>query len=182
MLHFERIRTTDTDYAFLENLLHEAFPPEERRDDDAQRDNTDHRPQFHPHVIKDGDEPVGLMTYWKLDDFVYVEHFAVHASKRNGGYGARSMMHCLETAGAPVVLEVEMPGNELSRRRIAFYERCGFRLCLLPYRQPPYRDGDGWLPLYLMYAGIDDISEHFDRITKAIHETVYGVTALSPEK
>ena len=40
MIKFNPVKTTDVSYAFVENLLHESFPEEERRDDDMQRYNT----------------------------------------------------------------------------------------------------------------------------------------------
>ena len=86
------------------------------------------------------------------------------------------MSHLLQTAGAPVILEVELPETEMSRRRIGFYERCGFKLCLLPYRQPPYRKGDDFLPMFIMYTGIEDIAASFERIKQLIYRHVYGVT------
>lgn len=176
MIQFQQVSTKDAAYAFLEELLHESFPQEERRDDALQRDYTDNSPFFYANVIKDGEEPIGLITYWKLDDILYVEHLAVSPLKRNGGYGAKVMSHLLQTAGVPVILEVELPETEMSRRRIGFYERCGFKLCLLPYRQPPYRKGDDFLPMFIMYTGIEDIAASFERIKQLIYYHVYGVT------
>lgn len=34
MLQFTPLQTTDKDYSFVENLLHESFPEAERRDDE----------------------------------------------------------------------------------------------------------------------------------------------------
>ena len=42
MLTFTKIQTSHSLYSFVEGLLHQAFPVDERRDDDAQRYNTDH--------------------------------------------------------------------------------------------------------------------------------------------
>ena len=44
MIKFQQVSTKDAAYAFLEELLHESFPQEERRDDAIQRDYTDNSP------------------------------------------------------------------------------------------------------------------------------------------
>ena len=48
------------------------------------------------------------------------------------------MKQFLVFCGTPVVLEVEMPTDEMSKRRIGFYERLGFELDNQVYHQPPY--------------------------------------------
>lgn len=53
----------------------------------------------------------------------------------------------------PVVLEVEMPTEEMSKRRIGFYERLGFVLDHHVYFQPPYRKGEAFLEMRLMTHG-----------------------------
>ena len=51
MLQFTPLQTTDKDYSFVENLLHESFPEAERRDDVAQRDNVDNCAAFTCYMI-----------------------------------------------------------------------------------------------------------------------------------
>ena len=91
MIKFNPVKTTDTSYAFVENLLHESFPEEERRDDDMQRYNTDNNPLFTAYLITDDAENIGLITLWKLSGFLYVEHLATSPGVRNKGYGKMIM-------------------------------------------------------------------------------------------
>ena len=73
----------------------------------------------------------------------------------------------------PLVLEVEMPDNELAQRRIGFYQRQGFQLwdeC--PYEQPPYHPEDESLPMYLMVHG-PLTPEAFPAVCTLIHREVY---------
>ena len=64
----------------------------------------------------------------------------------------------------PVVLEVEMPliKGDITHRRIGFYRRQGFSLRRIPYKQPPYREGDKWLPMT-------------ELVCETIYREVYGV-------
>ncbi len=175
-MEIRRIKTDDEAYAFIEQLLHDAFPPEERRDTPQQRAYTDHHPMFRSCLISESGSPVGLISYWDMGDFHYIEHFAIDPTLRNGGYGKRALEHIEQTLHHPIVLEVEAPTDELSTRRIGFYRRLGFTLCERPYMQPPYRQGDGELPMFLMTYGDIDMEKEFERVRDTIHREVYGVS------
>lgn len=176
MIRFQRITTADAAlYAFMEQLLQASFPAGEYRSPDELRVYTDEKPCFSNNVIMDGDVPVGLAAYWDFGSFCYVEHLAVDPRRRNGGYGARAVHHLCALSGKPVVLEVELPDNETARRRIGFYRRLGFVLWDgQPYRQPPYKPGDGWLPMYLMAHGGLDGGRDFGWVRERIYKEVYN--------
>lgn len=176
MIKFNPVRTSDRVYTFVENLLHESFPVEERRDDDMQRYNTDNNPLFTVYLINDDDINVGLITLWKLDNFLYVEHLATSPNVRNKGYGKMIMQALLDNfPNSIIVLEVELPEDELSKRRIGFYERCGFTLCKNSYMQPSYRKVGSPIPMYIMFSGIESIDDKFDNIVSEIYSKVYLV-------
>lgn len=178
MLTLTSIQTTHRHYPFVENLLHQSFPLNERRDDDAQRYNTDHNPHFNCYLITENREetPVGIITVWELEGFRYVEHLATSPDLRNRGYGKHIMEQLKNLFPGIIILEVERPEEEMSRRRIEFYKRCGFSLCEQDYIQPSYRkEGGEGVPLYLMYAGTDNIDSSFSAIRKEIYREVYGV-------
>lgn len=177
MLRLQRIHTADAElYAFMEQLLTASFPPEEYRALEQLRLYTDTREAFHNNVILDGETPVGLFTYWDFGDFCYGEHFAIDPERRNGGYGKRALEElCRTVHPRPIVLEVEMPEEEMARRRIGFYQRQGFALWDKPYQQPPYKPGDGYLPMRLMAYGGMDPEQDFGKVRDCIYHEVYGV-------
>ena len=74
------VKTTDPYYAEAERLMTDAFPPEERRPLDRQRQYTDHNPLFHPQVVVENGTFAGLFNYWTLDGFLYGEHLATCAA------------------------------------------------------------------------------------------------------
>jgi hypothetical protein len=49
-----------------------------------------------------------------------------------------------------MLLEVEPGEDEISRRRILFYERLGMKLCPFDYKQPPYRKNEKPFPMLIM--------------------------------
>ena len=177
MIALQPIHTEHALYLFVEKLLHSAFPPDERRDDEQQRAYTDGNNKFRCLLIRDFDTPIGLLTYWDFVDFVYVEHFAIDENLRGNGLGAQAMRTFLQDMDRPVVLEVEMPRvkGDITHRRIAFYRRQGFSLKRMPYRQPPYRTGDKWLPMKLMSYGKVKWLRIAELVRDTIYSEVYGV-------
>jgi len=81
------VKATDPYYAEAERLMTDAFPPEERRPLDRQRQYTDHNPLFHPQVVVENGTFAGLFNYWTLDGFLYGEHLATCPALGGGGRG-----------------------------------------------------------------------------------------------
>ncbi len=148
----------------VEKTYTSSFPEEERRDFSLVRKLLEEDSRFEMYAL--------------LRDGIYVgyaEHFAIDESARNGGIGAKAMTSFLALHEDPVVLEVEMPTEEMSKRRIGFYERLGFVLDHHVYFQPPYRKGEAFLEMRLMTHGKLDLEQSFERVKTIIHQDVYGV-------
>ena len=176
MITIKRIRTTHVEhYDFVEKLLVSAFPREERRELELQRDHTDEHPLFYNNIIFHDNVPVGFITYWDFDDFYYIEHFAIAPEARNGGFGHKVLKYIDDKLTKPIVLEVEVPIDEMSIRRIGFYSRLGYKLWERKYLQPPYRKGDEYIPMYLMVKGDLDSTKDFERIKQKLYSKVYKV-------
>ena len=176
MLELQRITTADVDlYNFMEGLMKQAFPSAEYRDLNELRLYTDTKPHFYNNIIMEENRPIGFFTYWDFDTFYYAEHFAVDPSLRNGGYGKQVLALLRDTLSRPIVLEVEMPDNEMAQRRIGFYQRQGFALWNYPYLQPPYRQGDDFLPMYLMVYGNLQCEKDVEQVKDCIYREVYGI-------
>lgn len=178
MIGIKQVTTNDkARYAFVENVMQTAFPVQERRDTPQQRAYSDTNPLFFNNIVLEDETPVGMISYWDFGDFYYIEHFAIAPALRNGGYGKRVLEKMKELLKeAPIVLEVEAPTDEMSTRRIGFYERSGFVLHEKPYMQPPYRKGDAEVPMFLMSCGALEMENEFERIKATIYNKVYGVT------
>lgn len=176
MIRLQPISTSDVShYQFMEDLLIAAFPPEEYRELKDLHEYTNCTDHFYNNIILDDDVPVGFITYWDFDNFYYVEHFAINPALRNEGYGKKALDHLCEKLPFPIVLEVEMPVEEIAQRRINFYKRQGFTLWEEEYQQPPYKPGDDFLPMYLMVHGDLLCEEDFERVKSKIHKEVYNV-------
>lgn len=164
---------TDPILEQVEKTYTESFPEAERRDFALVRNLLAQEPKFFLQAILKDEQYVGFITCWKFEGYTYAEHFAIDPAARNGGIGAKVLKQFLESCGTPVVLEVEMPTDEMSRRRIGFYERLGFVLDNHYYRQPPYRSNGEWLEMKLMTYGDLNLSHTFEQIKTDIYTHVY---------
>ena len=175
MIKIIRINSSHIHYQFIEELMKTAFPHQERRDSLQQQKLVNQQSSFYNNLILNNEIPIGLLTYWDLKTFIFIEHFAIDIKYRNQGYGNQVLSILLNNLQIPIILEAEEPIDELSSRRIHFYERKGFIAHDIPYLQPPYRKEDDWFPLRLMSYGIPDIKKEFKSIRDAIYREVYQV-------
>mgnify|MGYP004470010155 CR=1 FL=1 len=135
---FERI--TDPKHAMLPAaaaLYEISFPRHEQRLP-ASQERIFSDPEYKFLLIRDGGEFAGLLLCWENDDFVYVEHFCILPELRGRGLGERALAG-LCAQGKSVILEIDPPVDEISRRRRGFYERCGFVENGFDYVHLPYR-------------------------------------------
>lgn len=105
-------------------LYTSAFPEIERRDIDEQ-ERVMKNPHYNFDAITDGDNFIGIMLYWETDRLIYLEHFAVLPELRNHSRGTEAL-ELLKNKGKVVVLEIEDPVDEITKRRYGFYTRNGF--------------------------------------------------------
>ncbi len=113
------------------------------------------------------------MAVHEWEDLLYIEHFAVAPAYRNAGLGRKMLQALLSGTKKRVCLEVEPPQDELTRRRIAFYERNGFLYHEYPYTQPSISAGRSPIPLRIMAT--QPLSEEaFCEVRERLYREVYG--------
>ncbi len=174
-MEFEKLGKEDIRSMY--DLMEEAFPEEERR-----------KYEKHKQLYENGcfeifgkkDETgkvIAVMSIWNLEDVRYAEHLAVDPCLRGQKIGENLLQWVLKKNDLPLVLEVELPENEIAKRRIGFYQRQGLYYNEYPYLQPPLQEGHGMLPLRLMTypEKIDEKTYH--RYEKQIHQKVYFYNA-----
>ena len=175
-MELKQIYTSDAEYySFTERLLTDSFPQNEYRDLCDFRKYTDSNPLFHNNIIFEKEKLLGFITYWDFPHFVYAEHFAIDKSFQGRGYGAFSLYLLKKVISKPIVLEVELPINTQSIRRIKFYQRQGFILWNNYYEQPPYRPTDSSYPISIMLYGNMNGFVDFQEVRGTIYKEVYGV-------
>lgn len=143
------------------DLYEKSFPVAERRKaDDHLRANTDDR--FFPLSAWDGKQLIGLMFFWEWGSYRYLEHLAVNPELIGRGYGSQLLRH-LRDSEHTIILEIDPLNNELSVRRLQFYERAGYTLTPFRFVHLPYRkDGQEQELLILSYPEMINNRQHND--------------------
>lgn len=167
--------SSDTLLDKVEKTYNASFPEAERRAFSLVRGLVDIEQRFSVFTLMKDGEYVGFITAWSFAGFTYIEHFAINPSARNGGVGGQAMRAFMASCGSPIVLEVEIPADEMSVRRIGFYERLGYTLDSHTYFQPPYRKGEPPLEMRLMSYGDINLRQSFEEVKRNLYQYVYGV-------
>ncbi len=155
-------------------LYQSAFPEAEQRSEPALISMSETNRLLSLNTIDIDHLFVGLFNYWNLGSFFYIEHIAVVSNKRNMGIGSEIMRNF--TKNGIVVLECELPLNDLAKRRILFYQKLGFQTYPFPYTQPPYSHDKPSVPMLLLTNSTDLSEETFKRVSAKIAESVYSQT------
>ncbi|QHW00851.1 GNAT family N-acetyltransferase [Spirosoma endbachense] len=150
----------------------QSFPVEERRSFD-QLLQILNCPDMHVVALVDDEHPVGFIIYWQWESLVYIEHFAIDPDRRGQQLGQKALQLLLKQDASYVVLEVELPTDDMSRRRIQFYERQGFSVNAFDYRQPPYRLGGTEIPMKLMSQPAIPDQETCSHLSQQLRDKVY---------
>jgi ribosomal protein S18 acetylase RimI-like enzyme len=163
------------DFSEIYAIMGASFPESEFRTFAGQKALLDH-PCYR--LITEKDEQghtVAFLAGWEFAQFCFVEHIAVDSAIRGGGLGKKLMNRFISQSGKPVVLEVEPPVDEWTRRRIGFYERLGFHLNSFEYVQPPLREGQADLPLQIMSYPDVLTEQAFAPFRQILYTEVYGL-------
>ncbi len=156
-------------------IMDEAFPDSEMRSYDNQKKLLQNNRY---HMYREYDETgaiIGFLAYWALNSCTFFEHLAVHSQVRGKGIGKSIISKKLNDVKLPVFLEVELPETDTAKRRIAFYERLGFKLNNFFYEQPALREHETSQQLLIMSYPDAVSDEEFAKYKKEIYNNVYSI-------
>lgn len=170
-MELKRISKAEYDKYFA--LLEDDFCLEERKtkiDELAAFEDENFSPNF---IYEDGNL-IGYACFWEFEDFLFVEHFAILKEMRGTGCGSRFLKEFSENTNKPIILEVELPENEIAIKRIKFYERMGYVINNYPYAQPSYHAGKEPVPMHVMTYKSELEKADYDKFVLEIKHVVYN--------
>lgn len=170
------IRLSDNNGTYFQEawkLYEESFPLFERRTFSKQQELLK-KNEYRYDMILYQEQLLGFILWWSFDEFRFVEHYAIASGERGKGFGKHILEAFIRNDDRPVLLEVDLPDNEISKNRIRFYENLGFKLNLHFYQQPSLREECDPVELYLMSYPLE-ISEGFVfDFVEIYHPIIYG--------
>ncbi len=158
---------------FIRELYTTSFPERERRHWE-QLITLLGEPSMELALVQNEErKPIGLVIWWLLSGWHYVEHIAIDPLQRGKQYGGKVMQYLVEMSGNRLILEVERAHDNDSERRIRFYERLGLQVLDHDYQQPPYRKSEASLPMWLMSIPAITHRLEMTRMAEKIRHQVY---------
>ena len=142
-------------------LYENSFPVAERRKlEDHLRASENNF--FHPVSIWENKQFIGIVFYWEWSNYRYIEYLAVNPKLHGHGYGSKIIKRIRDSEHT-IILEIDPLINELSVRRLQFYERAGFTLTPYRFMHLPYRlDGAPQELLILSFPKMITKEQHND--------------------
>lgn len=168
----KRMLITEETFALADAVMREAFPDSEIRSCAAQKALLQEKEYCLYGYFTEEGNCEAILGMWRFSDFLYLEHLAVSPACRGGGMG-RKILEEVQKEGMPMLLEVEPPETEISKRRIGFYERIGFQLNSYSYMQPALQAGQKPIPLLLMTFGEKMDETTFQKRKDILYRHVY---------
>ena len=163
---------SEAGFGVIKNLYLTTFPPNERREFDELKKQICYD-ECNVILILTSEKVVGFVIFWNFNEFVFLEHFAIEPGLRGLGIGEKTLSEIKALYQKTVILETELPVDDLSCRRIRFYERNGFHKLNRTYFQPSYGGNKPEVELKLMSTNVDFPSETLDKFINQIREKVY---------
>jgi hypothetical protein len=145
-----QIKSTEDQYfADFWEIYSTSFPLNERRISEQQI-AVFKKTGYKVNGYLSGDHLVGFIALWTAKTFKFIEHFAVAPEVRSKGFGHIILKQFIEGEVIPVILEIEPPVDDLTNRRLRFYESAGFIKNKHLHFQPPYHTDDSPLQLNIL--------------------------------
>ena len=155
------------------DLMKISFPENEYRTYENQKRLLDKKQYKVITKENENGNVVAFLSVWSFPEFDFIEHFAVSPECRGGGVGSEMMKNLMQSTNKPIILEIEIPCDEMSIKRLRFYERLGFKLNEGEYYQLPMRKNAEPLKLNLMSYPEKLSDERFEFVKDCIHGKVY---------
>ncbi|NEW84164.1 MAG: GNAT family N-acetyltransferase [Mariniphaga sp.] len=163
----------DPNFIAFWNIYNTSFPLNERRVFNQQTE-VFKKQEYQVDAYLSDNQIIGFIAYWTTKDFIFVEHLAITPEVRSNGFGSAILKPFIERETIPVILEIEPVINDLTRRRLKFYESLGFVRNDHIHYQPPYHHEDQPLLLDVLTWPHTIDQELYRQFSQFLKNTVMG--------
>lgn len=165
------IKSNEFDQAY--KIMEAAFPNSELRTY-AKIKEFFIREELRLFGIKEENTLSGVIMCWECDTCIFLENFAVDKAARGKGLGSLLLKEVQNYyTDKLIILEIEKPYDDLSERRLHFYERNGFILSDYGYMQPQINVEVNTIYLMIMSYPKSIDQEQFIAIKDDLFRNVY---------
>lgn len=137
MLTVKRLTHIDAVKLEMINQLYDrAFPAYEKRSYQGRKSIQTHE-DYYLYYFSDDEIFIGFAACWKIDSFYYIEHLAISTQLRGQGYGQQVLTLLCQKVGN-IILEIDPVIDDVSQKRLRFYQHCGFQRNSYKHVHPSY--------------------------------------------
>jgi len=135
---FYRIKSiSDKWYKTFHKIYSVSFPVHEQRNE-QQQISAFGKENYYLIIKTEGEKLLSFIAYWDFDDYVYIEHLAVNPQYRGANIGSNTLNSFAEIIGKTILLEIDPIIDDVSRKRLHFYEKLGYVLNPYEHSHPAY--------------------------------------------
>ena len=157
------------------NILFEAFPQNELRTRSLFYTLCKEQKNFKIISYCENGKLIAFFTLWEFNEFFFGDYFAVSKEQRNCGLGQKLLNEVYKIINRPLIIEVELPSEEIAKRRINFYLRNGFCENSYPYILPPMQKGYDGVEMQILSYPRPVLEKEFIKIKETLYRDVYKV-------
>ncbi|MCD7972016.1 MAG: GNAT family N-acetyltransferase [Candidatus Azobacteroides sp.] len=138
MITFSEIKDMNNEWwnKFI-RIYSTSFPVYEQRSI-IQQETAFMNPRYHLFFTHKEDKIQAFISFWDFDEYIYIEHFAVNQELRGQHIGSETLVAFKEKVGKRILLEIDPVTDEISRKRLSFYEKLNFKVNPYIHLHPPY--------------------------------------------
>lgn len=166
----------DVDYQTIETLYLESFPAQERLPFEVLHLGA--RPSgiyYKLEKVMIDDRCVGLMSSVESSSFILLFYIATLPTVRGGGIGVQLLealkLRC--STERPLIAEVEYVTDDITRRRVGFYERNDLTIQPYNYTMPDQTNPNQSVALHIMAWPTELTPSQFEAINESLLHQVY---------
>lgn len=161
------------DFDKIFSILLDNFTDDEHRNYDKQKELLSNE-LYKIKVTSENEEIKAFVAFWTFKNFIYIEHLAVDKSCQGTGIGTEILKELLDNTDKMIVLEVQPPKDENSKRRIKFYKNNRFYYNDYEYLQPAYSKDKNDIELKILTSKREINNEEFDEVVNYLYKYVYN--------
>lgn len=79
-----------------------------------------------------------FISFWNFDNYVYIEHLAVNDKLRGKNIGTETLTRFIEEIKKTIILEIDPIIDNVSSKRLQFYQKIGFKENEYKHIHPAY--------------------------------------------
>ncbi|WP_165043159.1 GNAT family N-acetyltransferase [Dysgonomonas sp. ZJ709] len=124
-------------YDIFRPIYSTSFPIHEQRDT-AQQIKAFESDRYSLECTIENSTLIAFIAYWEFEEYIYIEHFAVNDKLRGQNYGSLILHEFINKKEKTVLVEIDPLTDDISIKRLRFYERLNFNINEYDHYHPPY--------------------------------------------